>query len=249
MTAQHALNTNSPLPLYQQLAERLAGEIRAGVYPSGSKLPSEPSLAKTYRIGRPTVRQATELLVRRQLVRRRRGAGTFVLEAPASVDLFSLAGTLASFELVGIALETRLVKKLSRARVEDDPHNPFQGREVYSFSRLCRVRRRPVLFEALFLDPALFPDLERFNLEGASLSRIVKRDYFRAPTSATQHFSVECVSADLGTHLKLHAGSSILMVRRHLHFGEAKSAIFSKLYCKTGDFVFSQTIGAEHGKS
>ena len=58
------LNADSPVPLYHQLADLLQERIRAGEYPAGSKIPSEPELARTFGIGRPTVRQATELLTR-----------------------------------------------------------------------------------------------------------------------------------------------------------------------------------------
>jgi GntR family transcriptional regulator len=247
MAKSVALNSRSPLPLYQQLADRLTSEIRSGELAAGSKLPSEPSLAKSYRIGRPTVRQATDLLVQRRLVRRRRGAGTYVLDAPPSVDLFSLAGTLHSFEQQGIRIESRLVKKLEREPITGDEHNPFAGREAYCFSRVSRVRRRPVLYEELYLDPVLFPDLERFNLEGASLARIVQRDYFQTPSSATQHFSVHCLGAEQASALRLRAGASILLVHRHLHFDAQPSAIYGKMYCRTDELVFSQTLGAEHG--
>jgi GntR family transcriptional regulator len=246
MAKNVALNPSSPLPLYQQLAERLTAQIRSGSLSAGSKLPSEPSLAKSYRIGRPTVRQATDVLVQRRLVERKRGAGTYVLDAPASVDLFSLAGTLSSFERQGIRVETRLLKKLRKEIVCHDDHNPFAGREAYCFSRVSRARRRPVLYEELYLDPTVFADLERFNLEGASLARIVRRDFFRTPSSATQHFSIHAVEAEQASALRLRTGAAVLLVHRHLHFDGATSAIYGKMFCRTDEFVFSQTIGAEH---
>src|SRR5438046_1919076 len=83
------LNPGSPLPLYQQLAELLSREIASGSLEPGARLPSELELARRHDIGRPTVRQATELLVQRGLAERRRGSGTFVRQAPRRVDLFS----------------------------------------------------------------------------------------------------------------------------------------------------------------
>ncbi|MFW6357383.1 MAG: GntR family transcriptional regulator, partial [bacterium] len=91
------LNRSSPLPLYHQLAEAILAEIRSGVYAVGAKIPSENELAAVYSIGRPTVRQALDSLVRKGILVRRRGAGTFVAPQPETVDLFSLGGTMASF--------------------------------------------------------------------------------------------------------------------------------------------------------
>ena len=93
-----ALNSQSPIPLYRQLADKIRGELDAGRYEVASRIPSEHQLAADYGIGRPTVRQATDLLVRQGRLQRRRGAGTFVCESPAAIDLFSLTGTSAALQ-------------------------------------------------------------------------------------------------------------------------------------------------------
>ncbi|MCP4207766.1 MAG: GntR family transcriptional regulator, partial [Shimia sp.] len=92
-----SLNTHSPIPLYQQLADRIRYEIETGGYRVNDKIPSEHVLAKQYAIGRPTVRQATDLLVRKGILQRKRGSGTFVLPPTQRIDLFSLTGTSAAF--------------------------------------------------------------------------------------------------------------------------------------------------------
>jgi GntR family transcriptional regulator len=252
------LNSASPLPLYRQLADLLTSRIRRGDYAPGSRLPSEPSLAEQFAIGRPTVRQATELLVRHGLAERRRGAGTFVLEPSRAVDLFSLSGTMASFQEQGIQLQTQLIEPLARKRIRAQAHNPFGGREAYVFKRLSRVKRQPVLLEEIYLDPSVFPELERFNLAGASLSRLIERDYHRVPRSASQRFSV--VRPDR-QRAALLGRAPLLLVRRYIQFdgvpgrGEGlrlqDSPIYSELYCRTAstadEIVFSQTIFAQAG--
>src|SRR5690606_22883082 len=95
------LNPASALPLYHQLAERLSSGISAGDWAPGTRLPSEPQLARQFKIGRPTARQALELLVRRGLAERRRGSGTYVSNSAGSVDMFTLAGTVSSFRSGG----------------------------------------------------------------------------------------------------------------------------------------------------
>ena len=44
----------SAVPLYQQVMDDLKGEIARGVYASGSRIPSEMELAKSYGVGRVT---------------------------------------------------------------------------------------------------------------------------------------------------------------------------------------------------
>ena len=52
----------SAVPLYQQVMDDLKGEIARGVYAPGSRIPSEMELAKSYGVGRITVRRAIEEL-------------------------------------------------------------------------------------------------------------------------------------------------------------------------------------------
>lgn len=238
------LNPASPVPLYQQLAEQLRLRMACGDLAPGARLPSEPELARTHGIGRPTVRQATELLVQRGLIERRRGSGTYVRKAPARVDLFSLAGTLVSFQSGGLTLSTKLVRRVTRRPVEPDPANPFGGREAFSFTRLGSVAGKPVLFEQLYLDPEVFPGFAQIQLAGASLSRIAEEQYYLKPSHAEQSFQVALPKPEVKQALALPARASVLLVKRTLFFPSAPRAIFCELYCRTDELIFSQTIGA-----
>lgn len=238
-----SLNPESPIPLYRQLADWLLEGIRTGEYPLGGKIPSEPELAKTFGIGRPTVRQATDRLIQQRRLERRRGSGTFVIEPPEEVDLFTLAGTMASFEKGGIRVRTTLVQRPLRITVEGDVENPFLGREAFFFARLSRVRDTPVLLEEFHLDPAHFPDLGRISLAGRSLSQLADEHYHMRPTSADQNFRVGLPGSDRAALLELGKRESALIVKRALHFPHARSAIYSELYCRTDQLVFSQKLG------
>ena len=68
----------SAVPLYQQVMDDLKGEIARGVYAAGSRIPSEMELAKSYGVGRITVRRAIEELSRAGYLSRQQGRGTFV---------------------------------------------------------------------------------------------------------------------------------------------------------------------------
>lgn len=246
------LNPASPVPLYHQLAELLDKRIVAGTLRPGQQLPSEPELARTFHIGRPTVRQATEVLMRKGLVERRRGAGTFVRLAPARVDLFSLAGTLSSFQRGGLTLVSRLLGPAARTSVAPDPENPFAGREALSFSRVGSVDGKHVLVEHIFLEPEIFPNLQQqpeLAIPGFSLSRLIEDRYHLTPTHAEQSFRVAQPPAFVRTALGLPVRAPVLLVKRTLFFPAAPKAVFCQLYCHTDTLVFSQTIGAEqsHG--
>lgn len=68
----------SPVPLYVQAADYVAGQIEAGELIPGQKLPSERDLAEDWGIAYQTVRRTMAELRERGLVISVVGKGTFV---------------------------------------------------------------------------------------------------------------------------------------------------------------------------
>jgi len=242
------LNADSRVPLYHQLADVLRERIRTGEYPAGDRIPSEPELSRTFGIGRPTVRQATDLLVRQRCLERRRGSGTFVIHPPDEIDALSLAGTMASFAKSGLAVTTIIVEAVKRVRVGPDAENPFAGREAWRLQRLSHVEGTPALLEALWLDLELFEGLDGIPLEGRSLSQLADQHFRLRAESASQNFRVANCDAASAVHLELIDDAPILLVKRRVHFPGAPNTVYSELRCRTDELVFSQTLETpQHG--
>lgn len=237
------LNTQSPMPLYHQLAEIIISRIQTGEYAPGARIPSENELARTYGIGRPTVRQAIDLVVRRRMLIRKRGSGTFVRIQEKEVDLFSLAGTTSAFHRKGISVKTQIVSKIRRKPITDNPDNPFYGKEAYFYSRLSRVEGKPVLIEDLYLHPELFANIDKIELSDRSLAQVVAAHYYMRPTSGKQNFRIGFLEGKRAAVLELLPTEPVLTVKRFLNFAQTENAIYSELFCRTDRFVFSQEIG------
>lgn len=238
------LNPGSPVPLYRQLADALEQRIQGGEFREGSRIPSEPELAQLHGIGRPTVRQATDQLVRRGLLERRRGAGTFVCQPPAEVDLFSLGGTIAAFLQGGLEPVARWVTEPHLVRVSRRRQQPFAGQQAFRARRLSSLEGRAVLLEELYLSAEVFPGLDRQRLGHRSLSELVRRHYHLEPSGARQSFAVQRLAPRRARWLSLAAREPVLWVRRTIDFPIARAAVFAELFCATQRVVFSQTIGA-----
>jgi DNA-binding FadR family transcriptional regulator len=89
--------------LYQQLARKLFGELAAGKYAIGDRLPAERDLATENNVSRPTVREAIIALEVQGLVEVRVGSGAYVRQLPGKTDAPGFHVT--AFELT----EARLV--------------------------------------------------------------------------------------------------------------------------------------------
>ena len=236
------LNHKSPIPLYHQLADILTEQIRSGIYKSGDVIPSETGMAKQYNIGRPTVRQAMDTLVKKGLVERKRGSGTFVKQPVSQVDLFSLAGTSQAFLTKGIETVSKIIGTLSVRKISDDKNNPFDGESAFFLSRLTLVKEDPILVEDIYLHPELFLGLGQVDLENKSLSRVVSDHYYLKPETGRQTFKISYLTARRAKLLGLKPVDPVFEVERTLNFPGAPGAIFSRLYCRTDRFAFSQTL-------
>lgn len=237
------LNPEAPVPLYRQLATELTDRINSGEYRSGERLPSEPELAALHHIGRPTVRQATELLVQKGLIARRRGSGTYVRKVEPQVDLFELGGTIAAFRKSGFVLRTQLLQR-PRLRDVEESSNPMAGQRAYILARLGRLEGLPVLIEHIYLSAEVFPAFEQVPLRGKSLSHLVQQHYHRTPCGSRQVFTIGALPRRWLQSLDVTSRTQLLIVRRTLDFPGAAAACFSAMYCRTDRVQFVQTLPA-----
>ncbi len=65
-------------PIFLTLADQIADDILAGVYPPGGQVPSTNELAVFYSINPATAGRALNRLVDQQVLEKRRGIGMFV---------------------------------------------------------------------------------------------------------------------------------------------------------------------------
>lgn len=242
------LNQNSPIPLYHQLAQLLRADIDHGVIAVNEKIPSETELARKYAIGRPTVRQATDLLVRDGMLERRRGSGTYVLPPAQRIDLFSLAGTSAALQGLPFAVHTELLSPLRQVTGPGHLPGRLAGKTVFELRRRSRIDGEAVLTETIYLDSTLFAGLEKINLQSSSLARIARENFFLEATSADQTFTIIIANEKQAKLLDVSSGTPVLGVSRCIHFGEQREAVYSDICCLTKRYDFTQTLTAPGGQ-
>lgn len=104
------LQRESAYAMYQQLADHIAQDIRAGRYKPFDRLPTEIELSAQFGVSRITVRQAIERLHKQNLVVRKQGKGTFVAGPTVRHDLQGGKGIIEELRSQGIDLQTRLLE-------------------------------------------------------------------------------------------------------------------------------------------
>jgi DNA-binding GntR family transcriptional regulator len=130
------IDRNAYEPAYAQLARILRGQIAAGTFRPGDRLPSEAQLCERYGVSPMTVRRVINILVDEGLVVAEQGRGTFV----KPLDL----GT-ASFDLDNLK---RLFQEDAGTRVRLLGHASPRRRNVQAKSCPSLWGSAPFLFGA-----------------------------------------------------------------------------------------------------
>jgi DNA-binding FadR family transcriptional regulator len=118
---ESSLSTFRPLQRYEQIAERLAADIRSGLLAPGERLPSERELARSLEVSRASVREALAALQLRGVVETRPGAGTFVTADAAAKPAEAPHDASPSAVLEARAQLEPAVARLAAARAQPDP--------------------------------------------------------------------------------------------------------------------------------
>jgi GntR family transcriptional regulator len=149
------LARESHVALYRQIARRLEHEIADGRYAPLQRVDPEHALMSRFNVSRITVRQAIDELVRKGLVVRKQGKGTFIAGPSVRHDLHDLRGFFDAFLSQGRRPETRL---LSFAPVEPPPEvaaalTLSPGVRPMKFQRLYILDGNPVGLSEAWLTP------------------------------------------------------------------------------------------------
>jgi len=123
-------NSRAPITRARELAGKLTRGILEGIYPSGSRLPTERELAESFGSTRTTVREALKRLEALGLVRILQGSGIYVED-------FQLTSGIELFDVLLTTEDGSVNLKFLRDVLE------FRGHMVRIIVRLAAIRRTP----------------------------------------------------------------------------------------------------------
>lgn len=201
-----------PPARYAEIERWLRTEVLAGS--PGDPLPSETELAAQFKVSRMTARQAVQNLAVEGLVRRQRGAGTFIAPRPLhrhSGPLMSFSGDMRRR---GKHPSSRLLRAELRAATAADVNalRLQQGDRVVHVSRLRLADAVPMSIESAALPAGCAPVLAE-DLEIGSLHEAL-RSMGRTPTTARCWITARNATAAEARMLEIPLRSALLVERR-----------------------------------
>lgn len=209
-----ALSRASAEPLHRQLERLLEEAIRGGALKPGARLEAEDALAAHYGVSRITLRQAVGALVRKHLLVRKQGKGTFVTEPAVRHDLSRLNGLLGSLFAQAAGASARLLRyelKMPPADVAELLRLRPAVKAV-SFERLYLIDGKPAAVTRSWLAPEV-AEIPRAKAELISTEDMMIAVGIRIASTQVA-IRATAAGARIGGLLKVSARAPILEVSR-----------------------------------
>jgi GntR family transcriptional regulator len=205
------------VPLYRQVEMDLNRRIKAGEWPPGAKIPSEPVLCAQYSVSRVTMREAVTRLVQHGLLRKEQGRGTFVREPQLVAEARRL--TSLSEELGVLGLQSGASVLSSRITTAGETETSGQLRlldtaGVFELRRLRTASGAPLGIQTAILPLNRFPGIESVDLEDHSLYAILRERYGVVAQQAFETFTVGMATSEERGLLELPRGIPVFHVKR-----------------------------------
>lgn len=198
--------------IWNSIAATLLREIAQGIYPEGSKLPTEAELAARFGVNRHTVRRALADLAEGGTVHARRGAGVFVAMAPTDYAIGKRTRFHRNIAATGRLAHKRALRVEVRAstQIEAAALGLQTGDAITIYEGISMSGQSPLAhFESLF-PTARLPHIAQTLAGETSVTKALAAngisDYLRRDTRIT----AELASATEALHLAIKEGDPLL---------------------------------------
>ena len=225
---------------FQRLQDDLAAMITR--LPAGSKLPSEPELAKQLGVSRATLREAMRMFETQGHIRRRQGAGTFIVgQIPvieSGLEVLESLETMAHRLNLTVSMGDAAIERISASEEQAAILGLAIGAPLVRISRVMRTDSRPVAYLVDVLpEDVLRPDeLNGGRFSGSVLDYLLQRG---DPLSVSRaEVSAIGASADVAKMLEIQRGDVLLEIIAQLFNGGGRVVAYSFSYFLPGYFKF-----------
>lgn len=225
----------STLPLYVQLAQRLAQCIRDGLFKPHEALPSERVLAQGLALSRVTARKAIDRLAEQDLIVRKRGSGNYIaprLEQP----LARLTSFSQELRQRGFEPSSRWLRRACTAAAADEQLSLglSPGARVARLERLRLADGTVMAYEISVLPESVLPD--PLQVQGSLYDHLGTLG--KAPARALQHIRALNADARCAELLGVPDGHALLHITRIGYLDSGSPVELTHSFCRSDYYGF-----------
>jgi GntR family transcriptional regulator len=242
------LDASSPVPVYYQLYELLRAQLGTSHFPSGSKLPTERSIAEVVGVSRQTVRQAFGRLEREGLLHRRQGDGTYVAEPRVEGSLTFLKGFTHEIGSRGLRVRSRVLDlRLAKppAAVAASLGIPAAHDSAVMLRRVRSLDGIPATLETVWLPADLCQPLLAVNMTDRSLYTTLRELLGIEPKRGSERLTATLLDEFEAGELDRRPGDPALLVERTSYDDAGRCIEVVKSLLRADRFSFTAELNLE----
>lgn len=208
-------NAGEKIPLYKQAEQYLTRAIAQGRWDDGSALPNEWDLAAEMGVSQGTMRKALTHLVEQGLLDRQQGVGTFVSKRNPEWGILPLCERHGRRRDVWPKQEILDIKSVHAPSAIKQLLQLPHGQRVWQVQSLWRNGHQTVACDEAWLPEALFPELNRLQLEKRmDIYTLLTRVYGKTPDARQTLLHTTQLDSETATRLKVPTFSPALRYER-----------------------------------
>lgn len=255
--SDHQINGADPLPVpgprHQNVARTLMREIVEGVYPVGSKLPTEHELCRQFGASRHTIRVALDHLVRAGVIKRTPRLGTVVMAREPRRGYQLAVQQISDLQQHGSETHMRvLVRSLEVADGSLEPAlTRYEGQHWLYVEglRFSKDFAAPISYHEVWVHPD-YRAVQGVSGElHKSIFRLVEEQFGVQIVKVRQTIQSAQVDGEIAQHLRLPDGTACLWVRREYYDARGELVELSLSVHPGHQFTYEMVIEARPAAS
>ncbi len=232
-------------PAYQDIVDTITRRIASGIYPPGSRLPSEAQFCAEFRVSPMTLRRALNILLDQGLILAEKGRGTFVRPLGLTDCVFRLEDLEAGWvdESTSVRLLAASTTKASQRVAEKLAVEP--GARVVYLRRLALKGERPAMYhvEYVIFDPRR--PLVESQLQITPLPGLLSGDRGRTFPRGTVTLRALSLSAEAARVLEEPVGAPALCLEHVFEDNEQRPVSWGWFLLRADLFQLTARLGPE----
>ena len=231
--------------LYEEIAEEIRTRVKNKTYSSAQKLPSEYQLAEEFLVSRLTIRKAIDVLIRKQILVKQKGKGTYIMQEQEAI-IQSGRGGLQSFTEAANYYGLPSVTKLLHFEEIDGISTWLQDileltekDSVYHVKRVRQLGETPMTIEDIYFNTKIVPGFTEELAKGSLF------DLFEKHTEiAYSHQEVEAklVDATVSELLGVAVHEPVFLIHSTAYAASGEVLMYDTSYYRADKYTLKNTL-------
>lgn len=199
-----------------QIKDKIQKWIYQEKFNYGEMIPSERKLSKKFNVSRTTIRNALNILIDEGLLMNRQGTGTFVCKTRFEEGMNYLISYTQDMINRGLEPSSKVIE-IKKQKCDWNVMNKLnleKDKSIIKIKRLRLANDEPMTIQTSILPYEKFRNIEEFNFENSSLTKIIEDNYGYKIINAVQKIRARKAKEQESKMLDIPTDSSVLRGER-----------------------------------